>query len=86
LEMIQRWMEKMFLRQHNLYLVTNSRASKCISVWTGLEGKKPNRTELKLIGLNQFSVRLSSKIKKKIGLVVYFGPKPNRIKNAQPYW
>jgi hypothetical protein len=31
-------------------------------VW---KGKKPNRTEPKLIGLNQFSVRFGSKIKKK---------------------
>jgi hypothetical protein len=37
--------------------------------------------------LNQFSIQLSSiqKLKKKIGLVVYFGPKPYRTENAQPY-
>jgi hypothetical protein len=46
-----------------------------------LEGKK---TEPKLIGLNWFSVRFGSKTKKKIGLVVYFGPKPDRTENAQP--
>jgi len=49
---------------------------------TGLEGKKPNRTEPKLIGLNRFSVRFG--FQKKIGLVVYFGPKPDRTENAQP--
>jgi hypothetical protein len=47
-----------------------------------LEGKK---TKPKLIGLNRFSVRFGSKtLKKKFGLVVYFGPKPDRTENAQP--
>jgi len=46
-----------------------------------LEGKQ---TEPKLIGLNRFSVRFGSKTKKN-GLVVYFGPKPDRTENAQPY-
>jgi hypothetical protein len=51
-------------------------------VW---KGNKPNRTEPKLIGLNRFSVRFGSKTKKnKNGLVVYFGPKPDRTENAQP--
>jgi hypothetical protein len=51
-------------------------------VW---KGKKPNRTEPKLIGLNQFSVRFGSKIKKnRFGF--YFGPKPDRTENAQPYF
>ena len=51
-------------------------------VW---KGEKPNQTEPKLIGLNRFSVRFGSKTKKnKIGLVVYFGPKPDRTENAQP--
>jgi hypothetical protein len=53
-----------------------------------LEGKKtePNRTEPKLIGLNRFLVRFGSKTKKKkISLVVYFGPKPDQTENAQPY-
>jgi hypothetical protein len=49
-------------------------------VW---KGKKPNRTEPKLIGLNRFSVWFGSKTKKN-GLVVYFGPKPDRTENAQP--
>jgi hypothetical protein len=51
-------------------------------VW---KGKKLNRTEPKLIGLNRFSVRFGSKnYIKKIGLVVYFGLKPDRTGNAQP--
>jgi hypothetical protein len=55
----------------------------CCSVSIGLEGEK---TEPKLIGLNRFSVRFGSKTKKnKKGLVIYFGPKPDRTKNAQPY-
>jgi hypothetical protein len=49
-----------------------------------LEGKKlePNRTEI-----NRFEPVFGSvpKLKKKIGLVVYFGPKPDRTENAQPY-
>jgi len=52
-------------------------------VW---KGKKLNRTEPKLIGLNRFSVRFGSKTKKKIGLVFYFGPKPDRTENVQPYF
>lgn len=54
-------------------------------VW---KGKKPNRTEPKLIGLNRFSVRFGSvrfkKLKKKFSLVIYFGLKPDRTGNAQP--
>jgi hypothetical protein len=51
-------------------------------VWKG-----KNRTELKLISLNRFLIRFGSKTKKKnkFGLVVYFGPKPDRTENAQPY-
>jgi hypothetical protein len=49
-------------------------------------GREKNRTEPKLIGLNRFSVRFGSKTKKKNGLVVYFGPKPDRTENAQPYY
>jgi hypothetical protein len=41
-------------------------------VWKG-----KNRTEPKLIGSNRFSVRFKNFFKK-IGLVVYFGPKPDR--------
>jgi hypothetical protein len=44
-----------------------------------------NQTEQKLIGLNQFLVRFDSKTKKKIDLIIYFDPKPNRTKNIQPY-
>jgi len=49
-----------------------------ISVWTGLEREKtePNQTE-------KFLVRFQNK--KKIGLVVYFGPKSDGTENAQPY-
>jgi len=43
-----------------------------------------NQTEQKLIGLNQFLVRFDSKTKKKIDLIIYFGPKPNRTKKVQP--
>jgi len=51
-----------------------------------LFGRGKNRTEPKLIGLNRFSVRFGSKTKKnKFGLVVYFGPKPDRTENVQPY-
>jgi hypothetical protein len=60
----------------------------CCSVSIGLNrfGRGKNRTEPKLIGLNRFSVRFGSKTKKnKKGLVIYFGPKPDRTKNAQPY-
>jgi hypothetical protein len=49
-------------------------------VW---KGKKPNRTEPKLISLNRFSVQFK-KLKKKFGLVVYFGSKPDRTENTQP--
>jgi hypothetical protein len=49
------------------------------SVWKG-----KNRTELKLIGLNQFSVRFGSKTIF-FGLVVYFGSKPDWTENVQPY-
>jgi hypothetical protein len=45
-------------------------------------GREKNRTELKLIGLNWFLVRFGSKTKK-ISLVFYFGPKSDRIENAQ---
>jgi hypothetical protein len=48
-----------------------------------LEGKKtePNRTEI-----NRFEPVFGSvqKLKKKIGLVIYFGSKPDRTENAQP--
>jgi hypothetical protein len=43
-----------------------------------------NQTEPKLIGVNQFSFRFDSKTKKKIDLIVYFDPKPNRTKKVQP--
>jgi len=45
-------------------------------VW---KGKKPNRTEPKLIGLNQFSVRFGSKIKKKsVWFLFWSKTGPNR--------
>jgi hypothetical protein len=47
-------------------------------VW---KGKKPNRTEPKLIGLNRFSVRFGSKNFKKIirfGCLFWFKTGPNR--------
>jgi hypothetical protein len=37
---------------------------------TGLEGKKPNRTEPKLIGLNRFSVRFGFQKKKSVWLFI----------------
>jgi hypothetical protein len=51
-----------------------------------LEGKKtePNRTEINRFEPVFGSVRFKNK-KKKISLVVYFGPKPDRTENAQPY-
>jgi hypothetical protein len=50
-----------------------------------LEGKKiePNRTEINRFEPVFGSVRF--KKLKKIGLVVYFGLKPDRTGNAQPY-
>jgi len=45
-------------------------------VW---KGKKPNRTESKLIGLNRFSVRFGSKTKKKrFGYLFWSKTGPNR--------
>jgi hypothetical protein len=46
-----------------------------------LEGKKPNRTEI-----NRFEPVFGSvqKLLKKIGLIVYFGPKPDRPKMLSP--
>jgi hypothetical protein len=50
--------------------------------WFG-RGKKPNRTEI-----NQFESVFSSarfkNLKKKFGLVVYFGLKPAQTENIQP--
>ena len=45
-------------------------------------GREKNQTEI-----NRFEPVFGSvqKLKKKIGLVVYFGPKLNRTENAQPY-
>jgi hypothetical protein len=53
-----------------------------ISVWTGLEGKKPNRTEI-----NQFELVFDSvqKLLKKFSLIVHFDPKQDRTENVQPY-
>jgi hypothetical protein len=47
-------------------------------------GRGKNQTGPKLIGLNRFLVRFK-KLKQKFGLVVYFGSKPDRTRNAQPY-
>jgi hypothetical protein len=50
-----------------------------------LEGKKtkPNQTEINRFEPVFGSVRFK-KLKKKFGLVVYFGSKPDRTGNAQP--
>jgi hypothetical protein len=47
-------------------------------------GMEKNRTESKLIGLNRFRFGSVQKIKKKFGLVVYFGLKLDRTGNVQP--
>jgi hypothetical protein len=51
-----------------------------------LKGKKtePNRTEINWFELVFGSVGFT-KLKKKFSLVVYFGSKPDRTGNAQPY-
>jgi hypothetical protein len=52
-----------------------------------LEGKKtePNRTEINRFEPVFGSVRFKKLKKNKFGLVVYFGLKPDRTGNAQPY-
>jgi hypothetical protein len=46
---------------------------------------KPNRTEINRFEPVFGSVRFKKLKKNKIGLVVYFGSKPDRTRNAQPY-
>jgi hypothetical protein len=45
---------------------------------------EPNRTEINRFELVFGSVRFKKLKKNKIGLVVYFGSKPDRTGNAQP--
>jgi hypothetical protein len=54
----------------------------------GLEGKKtePNRTEHGRFEPVFGSVRFKNLKKNNFGLVFYFGPKPDRTKNAHPYY
>jgi hypothetical protein len=54
----------------------------------GREKTEPNRTEPNRTEINRFEPVFGSvqKIKKnKFGLIVYFGLKPDRTGNAQPY-
>jgi hypothetical protein len=52
-----------------------------------LEGEKtePNRTEHGWFEPVFGSVRFKNLKKNNFSLIVFFGPKPDRIKNAQPY-
>jgi hypothetical protein len=49
-------------------------------------GREKNRTEINRFEPVFGSVRFKKLKKNKIGLVVYFGSKPDRTGNAQPYF